>query len=95
MINRFIDVVVCDGGGATQAPLRGAATTTTVSQAKKVVVERLIQPLQGQLSVIGSVCWRRFAAQWPAVVVVGKYFKKERRLSFFLSVVGSQRCIVT
>ena len=42
--------------------IRGAATTTTVSQAKKVVVERLIQPLQGQLSVLGSL-YGRFAAQ--------------------------------
>ena len=56
----------------------GEGTTTTVSQAKKVLVERLIQPLQGQLSVLGSVCWRRFAAQWQAVVQLGSiyYFKK-------------------
>ena len=64
----------------------GAATTTTVSQAKKVLVERLIQPLQGQLSVLGSVCWRRFAAQWQAVVQLGSILKRTtvNKLFFFL-----------
>ena len=62
----------------------GAATTTTVSQAKKVLVERLIQPLQGKLSVLGSVCWRRFAAQWPAVVQqLGSILKRTTVKLFF------------
>ena len=70
----------------------GAATTTTDSPAKKVFVERLIQPLQGQLSVLGSVSRR---SGQPAVVQLGSILKRTTVISSFFCVVGSQRCVVT